>query len=523
VGIVGVKSELQICKIQDFYSKNGRKVMFKKVLTAMLAVIFVFGFAGNTATGEEFYVSLWEMHLNIQNAANISEDGFYDDVVGYFQMPGGFNFIYFYGDDRGNIEIRLYAYSGPRGAVTLPRLADARGNIHRYTIDSEPWRADYLQGYENITSLTIPANTIRQINDHGLGNGLYLRTVTIGEGWQEIHANAFSRPTLEEITLPRSIRYISETAFTPFVTELDGLGGIHEEYPTIRGYAGSYAETYARERGITFIPIAEAQPEPEPTPEPTPAPPNANPRTTFIHTGETITPVCAMAVGGSTYVRLRDSAIILRDTPYSFDIVFDSATGTITLVTGRAIEDGELSPPAQEAMEATLAETPILLNGLSANMTAYRINSATYVSASAFAEVFNFEVAWEADTQTVFLIAEDAIFPELEIELEIEPETEAVFAEDVSSVQSEPIQPAQETYEPTPQNENSFPVVLIILIIIGAVVVCGIVIYVAILSKINKIAAPATKNAIAYCSSCGAVLSSTDTAFCHKCGKSIKL
>ena len=93
-----------------------------------------------------------------------------------------------------------------------------------------------------------------QIPDHveKIGNFTFkecetLSEVTLADGTVEIGEYAFSGCSqLKEITLPKSIENIEDTAF--------------EDCPnlTIKGYAGSYAESYANEHDIPFESMGEA-------------------------------------------------------------------------------------------------------------------------------------------------------------------------------------------------------------------------------------------------------------------------
>ena len=66
--------------------------------------------------------------------------------------------------------------------------------------------------------------------------------------------------TLETITIPASVKIIGENPFSSNVK-------------TIKGYSGSYAETYAKQHKLQFVALnSGSTPDPTPTPTPTPSP-----------------------------------------------------------------------------------------------------------------------------------------------------------------------------------------------------------------------------------------------------------
>lgn len=88
-----------------------------------------------------------------------------------------------------------------------------------------------------------------------------LKTVVIEDGVTMLDNKLFCECTsLESVTIPASVTKISPTAFDDASPDV-----------VIYGVKGSYAETYAKEHGITFKTNGSA-PTPTPTPTPTPMP-----------------------------------------------------------------------------------------------------------------------------------------------------------------------------------------------------------------------------------------------------------
>ena len=96
----------------------------------------------------------------------------------------------------------------------------------------------------NLTSVTLP-NTVTRIGELTFGLCSSLTSITIPNSVTYIEAAAFSDCTnLKSIIIPSSVTFIDPEAFW----ECPSL--------TIYGESGSYAETYAKENGINFAPIA---------------------------------------------------------------------------------------------------------------------------------------------------------------------------------------------------------------------------------------------------------------------------
>lgn len=112
----------------------------------------------------------------------------------------------------------------------------------------------------NLTSAVIPSNII-SIGASAFANCTKLKSVTLSEGITTIDTSAFYRcPALKSITIPASVTRIDDEAFgytfkdvgddTDYNAKIAGF--------TISGYAGTAAETYAKENGFKFINLGAA-------------------------------------------------------------------------------------------------------------------------------------------------------------------------------------------------------------------------------------------------------------------------
>lgn len=124
--------------------------------------------------------------------------------------------------------IQYYAFIDCTSLSTLA-LPSTVSEINLYAFD-------YCSSLE---ALTIPGGDILLDGEFWENNAL--RSVTFQEGVRQIDEWMASLESLEEVVLPESVEYIAPGAFEDCPDTL-----------VIRGVKGSYAETWARQNGITF-------------------------------------------------------------------------------------------------------------------------------------------------------------------------------------------------------------------------------------------------------------------------------
>ena len=99
-----------------------------------------------------------------------------------------------------------------------------------------------FEGCANLSDVTFEAG-ITQIPAYLFRNCTGFTTITLPAGVTSIGSNAFASTTLEEITIPATVTTIGYGAFSGIT------------YLTIKGSAGSVAETFAKENNYTFVNI----------------------------------------------------------------------------------------------------------------------------------------------------------------------------------------------------------------------------------------------------------------------------
>ncbi len=149
-----------------------------------------------------------------------------------------------------NIGNSTFSYCSSLTSITIPNSVISIGD----------WAFAYCS---SLTSITIP-NSVTSIGDWAFYNCSNLASIAIPNGITSIGYSAFSRCTsLTSITIPNSVTSIGDQAFyncssltsitIPNSVTYIGGSAFHDCINlTIYGYKDSYAETYAKNKGITF-------------------------------------------------------------------------------------------------------------------------------------------------------------------------------------------------------------------------------------------------------------------------------
>jgi hypothetical protein len=128
-------------------------------------------------------------------------------------------------------------------------------------------------------------------------------------------------------------------------------------------------------------------------------PSNAN----LILDGESM-PLTAFLINGSHYFKLRDIAYLLNETAKQFEVLWDAASRTASLLTGLPYTavGGELSV-ASGARPFTLTSTRILFDGEERSFEVYMIDGNNYFRLRDLGTFLGFAVDWIGETRTVII------------------------------------------------------------------------------------------------------------------------
>ncbi|PKM52204.1 MAG: hypothetical protein CVV02_02230 [Firmicutes bacterium HGW-Firmicutes-7] len=112
----------------------------------------------------------------------------------------------------------------------------------------------------------------------------------------------------------------------------------------------------------------------------------------------------AYTINGYNYFKLRDLAMVINGTEKQFEVVWDSASNSINLITNKAytVVGGELSPLASEsAMNAIPSSSKVLVNNKVIQLTAYKIAGNNYFKLRDIAGIIDYGVSYDRKTGTI--------------------------------------------------------------------------------------------------------------------------
>ena len=110
-------------------------------------------------------------------------------------------------------------------------------------------------------------------------------------------------------------------------------------------------------------------------------------------------------IEGSNYFRLRDLAMLLRDSERQFAVDYDAQTRTVTLRPGQpyAPVGGELSGVAAAQTDALPSNDAVCIDCETLALTVYKIDGANYFKLRDLGRALDFFVGYDGATQTVYL------------------------------------------------------------------------------------------------------------------------
>lgn len=111
----------------------------------------------------------------------------------------------------------------------------------------------------------------------------------------------------------------------------------------------------------------------------------------------------AYNIDGSNYFKLRDLASVLTGGKKQFDVQWNGATQSISLLPGQPYTavGGELQPGDGLPQAAKPSQSAISLDGTPLRLTAYNIGGNTYFKLRDLALALDFAVGWDEDANTV--------------------------------------------------------------------------------------------------------------------------
>ncbi len=111
-------------------------------------------------------------------------------------------------------------------------------------------------------------------------------------------------------------------------------------------------------------------------------------------------------ISGYNYFKLRDLACLLNGTANAFNVDYDSATRSISLISGAAYTpiEGDLQVGKDLSATVTLSNQSVTVNGEAANITAYNIGGNNFFKLADLAPFIGFELSYNEAERTVQIV-----------------------------------------------------------------------------------------------------------------------
>ncbi len=109
-------------------------------------------------------------------------------------------------------------------------------------------------------------------------------------------------------------------------------------------------------------------------------------------------------IDGNNYFKLRDVAALLNGTSKQFEVTYDTS-GTVTVTSGYSYTPvgGELTGTALQTADAIPGNDVVVINGVTPELTIYKIAGNNYIKLRDLGEVLDFYVGYDSVTRSVFI------------------------------------------------------------------------------------------------------------------------
>ena len=109
--------------------------------------------------------------------------------------------------------------------------------------------------------------------------------------------------------------------------------------------------------------------------------------------------VSGYVVNNANYYKIRDIAMIVRNTPSKFNVGWSTDLSAVTVTTGVPYEiiGGELSGENINAMNIEENSAPIYVDGQRVELQAYNIDGSNYFKIRDIADIAGFDVNWDGE------------------------------------------------------------------------------------------------------------------------------
>lgn len=326
----------------------------------------------------------------------------------------------------------LYAYNGHGSNVVVPsgvtkiacQFEEAFAKSSSITSITIPEGVTEICGSAfmscvSLKSISLPS-TLKKLGDSAFWGCTSLESVVLPDGLTSIEPDTFwGCSALKDVTIPASVDTVGYRAFvldTGYNSDIGHYSGIPLTGITIHGAEGTVAEKIANDMGYVF---AADQPSTSATPREGIASPNTQTITVLYYYYDEargvdvcderkVTFHCYALTdenGGETnYVKLRDVAYAISGANRQFNVGWDNATQSITLLNG-----DEYAPVGGEMQQTFVGEqpyhkstakvlhdyVPMVLDGIT--LTDENGGESNYFKLRDLGKTIGFDVSWYSD------------------------------------------------------------------------------------------------------------------------------
>lgn len=135
---------------------------------------------------------------------------------------------------------------------------------------------------------------------------------------------------------------------------------------------------------------------------------SAEPSSAQVLVNGSPTAIAGYTVNDTNYFKIRDVAMVLRNTSCEFNVEWRAEDNGLNILPGSAyVPNGtELASGTLSAVEISSTDIPVYVNGKSTAISAYSINGDSYLKIRDIAEVAGCEVQWDGGAQTINILTE---------------------------------------------------------------------------------------------------------------------
>ena len=116
--------------------------------------------------------------------------------------------------------------------------------------------------------------------------------------------------------------------------------------------------------------------------------------------------ISGYSVNDQSYYKIRDIAMLLRDTSKKFNVTWDNGAIQIRIGEDYRVVGGEMTRETAENIQVIENSTPTYVDGRQKAITTYNINGSSYYKIRDIADAVGFNVYWDGSTQTIDIVTD---------------------------------------------------------------------------------------------------------------------